>query len=213
MKYSVDSVKITLTEDETLVAGSVGVHYAEFTFDESWDGYAKTAVFRNGNITVEAVVALGKCEIPWEVLSDAGLLYVGIRGELGDKQRPTLWAARKTVHEGAQRGDEAREPTPDVYQQLLGAIAGIEEGKTPELYCEGNTVFWKYTHEDESKWRELVTVLDGKDGATGPQGVQGNPGEDGYTPVKGVDYYTESDKTEMVAAVLAALPNGDEVSY
>ncbi len=39
------------------------------------------------------------------------------------------------------------------------------------------------------------------------------PGKDGYTPQKGVDYYTEADKDEMVDAVLAALPNGDEVEY
>lgn len=38
-------------------------------------------------------------------------------------------------------------------------------------------------------------------------------GADGKTPVKGVDYYTETDKEEMVQAVIAALPNGDEVSY
>ncbi len=31
-------------------------------------------------------------------------------------------------------------------------------------------------------------------------------GQDGYTPVKGVDYFTEADKSEMVSAVLAALP-------
>ena len=37
----------------------------------------------------------------------------------------------------------------------------------------------------------------------GPQGPAGN---DGYTPVKGTDYYTEADKTEMVNAVIAALP-------
>ena len=159
------------------------------------------------------------------MLADAGLLYVGIRGELGDKQRPTLWAARKTVHDGAEHGEEAREPTPDIYQQLLKEIADIEEGKTPELRCEGKTVYWKYTHESDDKWRELVTVVDGKDGAQGPQGIQGvpgekgekgergEPGEDGYTPVKSVDYYTEADKAEMVDAVLAALPNGDEVSY
>lgn len=35
----------------------------------------------------------------------------------------------------------------------------------------------------------------------------------GKTPVKGVDYYTEADKEEMIQAVIAALPNGDEVSY
>ena len=31
-------------------------------------------------------------------------------------------------------------------------------------------------------------------------------GADGKTPVKGVDYYTEADKEEMVQAVIAALP-------
>lgn len=31
-------------------------------------------------------------------------------------------------------------------------------------------------------------------------------GEDGYTPVKGTDYWTETDKAEMVAEVLSALP-------
>ena len=38
-------------------------------------------------------------------------------------------------------------------------------------------------------------------------------GDNGKTPIKGVDYYTEADKEEMVQAVIAALPNGDEVSY
>jgi hypothetical protein len=44
-------------------------------------------------------------------------------------------------------------------------------------------------------------------------GPAGTNGKDGYTPQKGVDYYTDDDKQEMVNAVLAALPNGDEVSY
>ena len=37
-------------------------------------------------------------------------------------------------------------------------------------------------------------------------GEPGQPGAPGYTPVKGTDYYTEADKTEMVNAVLSALP-------
>lgn len=35
----------------------------------------------------------------------------------------------------------------------------------------------------------------------------------GNTPVKGVDYFTDADKAELVAAVLAALPDGTEVEY
>jgi len=62
----------------------------------------------------------------------------------------------------------------------------------------------------------------GKDGATGAKGdkgdkgdpgAQGPEGEPGYTPVKGVDYYTDADKAEMVDAVLAALPAAEEGSY
>lgn len=55
--------------------------------------------------------------------------------------------------------------------------------------------------------------LKGAPGKDGQNGNDGAPGKDGYTPKKGVDYYTETDKAEMVNAVLAALPNGDEVSY
>lgn len=38
-------------------------------------------------------------------------------------------------------------------------------------------------------------------------------GEPGKTPVRGTDYYTEADKTEMVNAVLAALPTWTGGSY
>lgn len=38
-------------------------------------------------------------------------------------------------------------------------------------------------------------------------------GEDGYTPIKGKDYYTDSDKAEIVDLVLAALPTWNGGSY
>lgn len=53
----------------------------------------------------------------------------------------------------------------------------------------------------------------GEKGATGATGSQGPAGADGYTPVKGVDYWTEADKAEIVSAVLAEIPIGDEVEY
>lgn len=86
----------------------------------------------------------------------------------------------------------------------------------------------------------VATVNDGADGDTGPQGPKGDTGPTGpqgpkgdagdigpqgpkgatgpqgpagHTPVKGADYWTAADKAEMVADVLAALPDGTEVSY
>lgn len=62
----------------------------------------------------------------------------------------------------------------------------------------------------------------GDKGDTGPQGPKGEKGDtgpqgpagaDGYTPIKGTDYFTESDKTELVNSVLAALPAAEGVSF
>ena len=43
--------------------------------------------------------------------------------------------------------------------------------------------------------------------------LQKAKGSGEFTPVKGVDYYTEADKAEMVDLVLSALPDAAEVSY
>lgn len=58
---------------------------------------------------------------------------------------------------------------------------------------------------DPFTWDDLTTEQ--KKELTGP------PGADGYTPVKGTDYFTKSDKTELVNAVLSALPAAEGVSY
>ena len=47
----------------------------------------------------------------------------------------------------------------------------------------------------------------------GDKGDPGAPGKDGKTPVKGTDYWTAADKQEIVNDVIAALPDGAEVSY
>lgn len=41
----------------------------------------------------------------------------------------------------------------------------------------------------------------------------GLKGENGKTPVKGVDYWTSEDQQSIVDQVLQDLPNGDEVEY
>lgn len=46
----------------------------------------------------------------------------------------------------------------------------------------------------------------GAQGEQGEQGEQGPAGADGYTPVRGTDYWTAQDRETMVADVLAAMP-------
>lgn len=59
----------------------------------------------------------------------------------------------------------------------------------------------------EEEW--IASIMKGD---KGDQGDKGDPGKDGYTPVKGTDYYTEAEKEEMVKAVLAKLPYAEGVS-
>lgn len=42
------------------------------------------------------------------------------------------------------------------------------------------------------------------------KGESGNPGN---TPIKGVDYWTDSDKAEIVDDVMDTLPSGDNTQY
>lgn len=52
---------------------------------------------------------------------------------------------------------------------------------------------------------------DGKDGINGKDGAPGTPGDDGYTPVKGQDYFTEAEVKTLVARVLALIPDPEVV--
>lgn len=47
----------------------------------------------------------------------------------------------------------------------------------------------------------------GERGIRGIQGLQGPKGDPGHTPVKGVDYFTDEDKAQIIEAVLSALLN------
>ena len=51
------------------------------------------------------------------------------------------------------------------------------------------------------------------EGEKGEKGDKGDTGLAGYTPVKGTDYWTDTDKTDMLNDVLAALPTWNGGSY
>ena len=70
-------------------------------------------------------------------------------------------------------------------------VTATKSGKTTTISVDGTAI---------------ATVEDGTDGSPGVAGAPGKNGTDGHTPVKGTDYWTASDKAEIVAEVTAALP-------
>ena len=87
-----------------------------------------------------------------------------------------------------------------------------EDGFSPVAKVEQTSTGAKITITDKNG-TTTATVTNGKDGAKGEKGDTGATGADGKTPVKGTDYFTAADKTEMVNSVLAALPTWNGGAY
>ena len=100
------------------------------------------------------------------------------------------------IAEADLKGDKGDPGTPgkDGHSPVVTAT---KSGKTTTISVDGTAI---------------ATVEDGTDGAPGVAGAPGKNGTDGHTPVKGTDYWTASDKAEIVAEVTAALPKyGGEI--
>lgn len=189
MRLSASGNRLTLTLPDRLVSGSINVFSCYFDFDSSWDGYFPTAVFESTlrPKRVEQAVINGECLFPFELLDSGARVRVGIYGVNGDKRRPTTYAEWMPVAKGTETGGSAETPpSPTVYESILVAITdgrlvgppgptGADGPPGPDGYSPTVALT-----ETESGVRVSVqnkddvqsaTVLNGKDGAPGKDGV------------------------------------------
>lgn len=111
-----------------------------------------------------------------------------------------------------------------------------ENGKTPEIRLDGKVL--QYRFDADGEWETIfdfstVETVKGDPGDTpyigangnwfigntdtgvkakgdkGDTGSAGKNGSDGKTPVRGTDYWTEADKTEIKSYVDEAIVNGE----
>ena len=189
MRLSASGNRLTLTSPDRLVSGSINVFSCYFDFDSSWDGYFPTAVFESTLRAkkVEQAVIDGECLFPFELLDAGARVRVGIYGVNGDKRRPTTYAEWMPVAKGTETGGSAETPPdPTVYESILAAITDGRlvgppgpEGPPGPAGPDGYSPTVALT-ETESGVRVSVqnkdnvqsaTVLNGKDGAPGKDGV------------------------------------------
>lgn len=118
-----DKVKLTVRQREAVTSGSVNAYEARFDFSQEWDGLEKTAVFRAGERSVSIRLDEDRaCVIPWEVLRRPGVrLHAGVYGTRngGETVLPTVWAELGAILSGAEPGENARPPEPELWQQEL----------------------------------------------------------------------------------------------
>ena len=116
----------------------------------------------------------------------------------------------------------------DIFAYVDNAVSGVTAADV--TFSDGETFQQKYD-SGELKGKDGVgiqkveqTTISNEDGGTNVITVtktdgssstfsvkNGNKGSDGYTPVKGTDYFTEADKNELVNLVLANFTNVSEV--
>jgi len=177
---------VAMSSLSELVEDNTG-YTVKFEFDSEWDAYpTKTVYFvrDDKSYTTEIIRDTDECSIP--LLKGTRFLYIGVSsGDLKTTQ-PCAISVKNSIRGVADI--ETAPPSADVYDQIIALLNNI---KASELKPEDieNAV--------ESYFEE--NPIESVEGPSGPQG------KDGYTPVKGKDYWTDEDKSSIVNEVKSEL--------
>ena len=127
LKIAIKSCFTMLVEDTTLIQNAATPYPVEFAFSKDWDGFAKTALFEAGGVSMAVVLSEDKCDIPGECLKKGGIpLKIAVYGVKGEERKSTGWHVTSKIlfpanisvgtgGSGDPMGDEA-------YKQIMGII-------------------------------------------------------------------------------------------
>ncbi len=150
-----------------ITSGSVDTVSVQFMFDEAWNGFVKRAVFASSSTIIQKLLDESNlCEVPWEVLVHPGDITVGVVGQNDMEIMPSV---KTTIHisEGTDTtGDASKTPSSDIYDQMIQIM---------------------------QQTLETASALHNAAAAGEFNGKDGEDGEDGYTPKRGIDYFTDAD--------------------
>ena len=124
---TVEGQRFTL--DNKVVATGMNVGQIQFTFSSDWNDYQKTAVFFKDTAKIyrTKVNDNGIAKIPPEAIQDKGICYIGVFGAYGENVI-TSEVIGYYFRLGAISKDLiASDPTPDIYDQLIGQYAVLEK--------------------------------------------------------------------------------------
>lgn len=138
MKIDIKDKWAILVKDDTLRQNSKKTYEAEFVFDESWNGFSKTAIFEAGPASVIIALTEDRCTIPAECLKHGSVkLKIGVYGVNGEVRKATVWCETSMIIPDASIGMGSSSGTPlpdDVYSEIMAAIGDLSaagfEGKT-----------------------------------------------------------------------------------
>lgn len=172
-------------------------------------GYYTLTVTQVDDATAEVSFAASKAGMP-TVEAQQITLPAGPQGPAGEKGDTGATGAQGPQGE---KGDAFT--YADFTAKQLAALKGEkgDKGDTGEQGPQGETGATGPQGPQGEQGPQGPQGASGAKGDKGETGETGPAGDPGYTPVKGTDYWTEADKTEMINAVLAALPSAEEVAF
>ena len=190
----------------TAVADSVLFEKIHFNFPAEWDGFAKTAVFTNGETKISVVLnengklctGEDECCIPHEVIK-APAFTVSVFGVSGDKRATTQIAQVSVKPSGYGEGATPAEPTPTEYEQLV-AIANSAEQLAQSVRSDADSGAFKGDKGEQGNKGDK-----GDTGAVGAKGDKGDKGDPGKDAVTDRAYSPTSENAQSGKAVAEAL--------
>ncbi|MBD5632443.1 MAG: hypothetical protein HDP34_04370 [Clostridia bacterium] len=129
LQLKLEKQLLTLKNQEIIASGDSNFDSCIFTFDESWSGFVKTAVFYQDKINVQYMVLENDdtCMIPAAAMARAGRMYIGVFG-IKDTAVVTSTLITVDIKEGAISGDTvSTEPTDDVFLAIIAQYQRIAE--------------------------------------------------------------------------------------
>lgn len=219
--------KIAIKADETEYICSNSDFVVNFNFDSEWEAYeTKTARFSHNGGYIDVVFSGSQCAVP--IIKDTYCFFVGVYAGNLHTTTPARVPCKLSILCGSSA---PAAPTDDVYNQIMERLnelgttdpeaiaAAVAEyiAQNPIAETDPTVPEWakaakkpSYTADEVGAVAktELQTAVDTALAQAKASGAF--DGADGHTPEKGVDYWTEADKTEVVAEAAAAI---DLTSY
>lgn len=122
---------LKIVEAPVVASGGKNEVKVEFDFCEKWAGHAKTALFYR-DIEEPYYSELDSddtCVVPEEVYYEEGTFYFSVFGDKDETRRTSTTVKYKVKKGYVAKGANPPAPAPDVYQQIMDAVARIEAGQ------------------------------------------------------------------------------------
>lgn len=152
----VDNQRIVRIDKNTIIADSKNYLYAKFVFvTNEWQG-TKTAIFTHKGIPYKMILDdNNECEVPWEVIKAGSFSVSVFCGDLITTNSANVLVGKS----GYAEAGEPKEPTPDVYAQIIEMLDALQLGSVSEATLKAAIAEYMAANPIETLSEEDVNAI------------------------------------------------------